>query len=53
MVNQTPDQPEYEYEWQNPDRKTFEIGRVVSETFKAILAYPVQIFVLTDRKSVV
>jgi len=47
MVNQTPDQPNYEYEWQNPDRKKFEIGRVISETFKALLAYPVQIFVLT------
>ena len=47
MVNQTPAQPEYKYDWQNPDRKKFEIGRVVSETFKALLGYPVQIFVLT------
>jgi len=41
-------QPEYEFEWQNPNRKpAFEVGRVVSSTFKAIMAHPAQFFILT------
>ena len=47
MVNQTPEQPNYEYDWQNPNKKSFEVGRVVSGTFKAILNHPGKFFLLT------
>ncbi len=35
MVNQSPDQPNYEYEWQNPNHKTFDFGRVFGNTFSS------------------
>ena len=35
MVNQTPDQPTHEYDWQNPNRKTFDFGRVFGNTFSS------------------
>jgi len=47
MVNQTPGQTEYEFDWQNPDRKSFEVGRVVSGTFSALLAHPFKFLILT------
>ena len=28
--------PEYEFDWQNPKHKSFEVGRVVSGTFRAL-----------------
>ena len=38
MVNQTPDQPEYEFDWQNPNyvKKQYQIGRVFSRTFLGV-----------------
>jgi len=36
MTNTDPAAPEYEYDWQNPDRKSFDVGRVVSNTFAAL-----------------
>lgn len=36
MTNTDPGAPEYEYDWQNPDRKSFDVGRVVSKTFGAL-----------------
>jgi len=32
MTNTDPGAPEYEYDWQNPDRKSFDFGRVFSRT---------------------
>ena len=38
MVNQTPDQPEYEFDWQNPNyvKQQYQIGRVFSRTFRGV-----------------
>lgn len=36
MTYTDPGEPEYEYEWQNPNRKNFDVGRVVSNTFRAL-----------------
>ena len=38
MVNQTPDQPEYEFDWQNPNyvKQQYQIGRVFSRTFLGV-----------------
>lgn len=47
MTNTDPGAPEYEYDWQNPDRKTFDVGRVVSKTFGALRNNPVQFLLLT------
>lgn len=47
MTNTDPGAPEYEYEWQNPDKKSFDVGRVVSRTFKALRNNPVQFLLLT------
>ena len=49
MVNQTPGQTEYEFDWQNPDRKSFEVGRVVSGTFSALLVHPFKFLILTFK----
>ena len=35
MVNQTPGQPEYEYDWQNPNHKTFDFGKVFGNAFSS------------------
>lgn len=39
MVNQSPGQTEYEFDWQNPDyvKPQYEVGRVISRTYKGIL----------------
>ena len=47
MTNTDPGAPEYEYEWQNPDRKSFDVGRVVSRTFAALKNNPVPFLLLT------
>ena len=38
MVNQTPDQQTYEFDWQNPDyvKQQYQIGRVFSRTFLGV-----------------
>ncbi|MEP3655493.1 MAG: hypothetical protein ABJO36_11410 [Litorimonas sp.] len=36
MANTDPGAPEYEYDWQNPNKKSFDVGRVVSKTFSAL-----------------
>lgn len=36
MVNQSPGQPQYEYEWQNPNSKSFDFGRTFTRTFDAL-----------------
>lgn len=38
MVNQTPGQTEYEFDWQNPNyvKPQYEIGRVISRTYQGI-----------------
>ena len=47
MTNIDPGAPEYEYEWQNPDKKSFDVGRVVSSTFRALRNNLVPFFLLT------
>jgi len=47
MVNNDPGAQQYEYDWQNPNKKSFEVGRVVSNTFKVLRENPVQFFLLT------
>ena len=47
MANTDPGAPEYEYDWQNPNKKSFDVGRVVSRTFKALRNNPVQFLLLT------
>ena len=39
MTNNDPGAPEYEYDWQNPNKKSFDVGRVVSNTFGVCLLY--------------
>jgi len=36
MTNTDSGAPEYQYDWQNPNLKSFEVGRVVSNTFRAL-----------------
>lgn len=36
MVNQTPEQPEYEFDWQNPNRKSFDFGRAFTRAFDVL-----------------
>jgi|GEM_PF-853652 len=47
MTNTDPGAAEYEYEWQNPNRKNFDVGRVVSGTFRAIRNNLVPFLLLT------
>ena len=47
MANTDPGAPEYEFDWQNPDRKKFDVGRVVSKTFAALRNNPVPFILLT------
>ena len=47
MTNIDPGAPEYEFDWQNPNKKSFEVGRVVSGTFGAIKNNLVPFFLLT------
>jgi len=47
MVNNDPGAQQYEYDWQNPNKKSFEVGRVVSNTFKVLRENPTQFFLLT------
>lgn len=36
MVDQSTGQPHYEYEWQNPNSKSFDFGRTFTRTFDAL-----------------
>lgn len=36
MTYTDPGAPQYEYEWQNPKHQSFDVGRVVSGTFRAV-----------------
>ena len=47
MTNIDPGAPQYEYDWQNPDKKSFDVGRVVSNTFKALRHNPIPFLLLT------
>lgn len=47
MTNTDPGAPEYEYNWQNPQHKSFDVGRVVSGTFRALRHNLVPFFILT------
>jgi len=47
MTNTDPGAPEYEFDWQNPNLKKFDVGRVVSSTFRALRNNPVQFLILT------
>ena len=47
MTNTDPGEPEYEYDWQNPNKKSFDVGRVVSSTFEVLKNNLVQFFLLT------
>jgi hypothetical protein len=38
MTNIDPGAPEYEYDWQNPNKKTFDFGRVFSRAFSGVFA---------------
>lgn len=40
MVDQSTGQPHYEYEWQNPNRKTFDFGKVLGRSFSGVFAEP-------------
>ncbi|GGX71005.1 hypothetical protein GCM10011309_21450 [Litorimonas cladophorae] len=40
MTYTDPGAPEYEFDWQNPNRKTFDFGRVMSNAFTSLLAFP-------------
>jgi hypothetical protein len=40
MTYTDPGAPEYEFEWQNPDQKSFDFGRVMSNTFTSLFASP-------------
>lgn len=40
MVDQSTVQPHYEYEWQNPNRKTFDFGKVLGRSFSGVFAEP-------------
>jgi len=47
MTNTDPGAPEYEFDWQDPNRKSFDVGRVVSKTFLALRSNPVPFLLLT------
>jgi len=47
MANNDPGLQEYQYDWQNPNRKNFEVGNVVSNTFRALRNNPVPFLLLT------
>lgn len=47
MANTDPGTPEYEYDWQNPNKKSFDVGRVVSNTFGVLKNNLVPFFLLT------
>lgn len=47
MTNTDPGAPDYEYDWQNPNRKSFDVGRVVSKTFSALRNNAVPFLLLT------
>lgn len=38
MTNIDPGAPEYEYDWQNPNNKSFDFGRVLARSFTGIFA---------------
>ena len=47
MVNTDPNAPEYEFDWQNPDRKKFDLGKVLSQAFTSLFASPRPILIAT------
>ena len=47
MTNTDPGAPEYEYDWQNPNKKSFDVGRVVSNTFGVLKNNLVPFILLT------
>ena len=47
MTNNDPGAPEYEYDWQNPNKTSFDVGRVVSNTFGVLKNNLVQFLLLT------
>ena len=38
MTNTDPGAPEYEFDWQNPNKKSFDFGRVLGRAFSGVLA---------------
>lgn len=38
MTNTDPGAPKYEYDWQNPDKQSFDFGRVLGRSFTGIFA---------------
>ena len=38
MTNTDPGAPQYEYDWQNPNKKSFDFGRVLGRAFSGVLA---------------
>ncbi len=38
MVNQSPGQPQYQYEWQNPTHRSFDFGKVFGRAFSGVFA---------------
>ena len=47
MTNNDAGAPEYEYDWQNPNKKSFDVGRVVSNTFGVLKNNLVPFILLT------
>lgn len=47
MVNNDPGGQKYQYDWQNPNNRSFDVGRVVSTTFGTLRDNPVPFFLLT------
>ena len=38
MTNNDPGAPEYEYDWQNPNKKSFDFGMVLGRAFSGVFA---------------
>lgn len=38
MVDQSTQQPQFQYDWQNPNRKTFDFGKVLGRSFSGVFA---------------
>ena len=47
MTNTDPGAPEYEYDWQNPDQKTFDFGRTFNRAIEIIKLRGVRMLILT------
>ena len=47
MANRDPGAPGYQYDWQNPNAKTFDFGRVFSQAFTSLFASPRLILIAT------